>query len=86
MRINQQHPDFDKLLVFLDGKWIRAAIEADDAEGWVIIPDIASLAPLPAEQDDFDTDFAPGEETVDEWEEMKTIKKFGRVEFRHIPS
>lgn len=85
MRINQQHPDFNKFLVLLDGRWLRLVLEADDEEGWVIIPDLKSMAPLPEDKDKYDADFASGEETINEWEELKTIKKYGRVEFRNIP-
>lgn len=89
MKISQDHPEFDKKVILLDGRVVLTALAADEEEGWVEIPDLFSLAPLPEDlesDEGFDTDFAPGGEEVAEWEEIKTIKKFGKVEIISLPT
>lgn len=88
MRIDQSHPDFDKKIILLNGKFCRIALAADDVEGWVEMPDLAALAPLPEDlkaTENFDTDFAPGSEEVREWEEIKVLRKLGKVEIIDLP-
>lgn len=63
-------------IVELDGKIIRTAIEADDEEGWVVIPDIKALAPLDEEKEDVDFDDPPP------FEEAPVKKLYGEVKIR----
>lgn len=77
MRLSQ-HPQREKVLVILDGnRWIRAAIEADDKEGWVEIPDLDLMSPAipePNEKLDLENLETEGEKLI-----TKTLK--GKVTF-----
>jgi hypothetical protein len=78
MRLDSE--TLDNSIVFLDGKRVMGVLEADDTEGWVDILDPSSLTPLLVsltELDKDDADLSP----VEEWEEAKVIRKFGRVTF-----
>ena len=80
MLITNDHPDFYKTIIILNGKWVRGAIAANDTEGWVEVPDIASMAPI-----DIHEKIDNKNNEVSKWEEMKTKKLTGKVEFKVIP-
>ena len=77
MRLEHSDPQFENTLVFLDGKWCRGAVAADDVEGWVEIVDLASLAPL--EKNEATVMCNPGDEAVTEWDCYQTKRKYGKV-------
>lgn len=71
-------------LVFLDNKWIRSAVAANEEEGWVDILDLANMAPLDIEirEEHFNPD---NDEIPEIREEFPTIRKFGRVVVKKKP-
>jgi len=81
MRITSSDLDFSVTLVFLDGKWVRGALAADDEEGWVEVPDLAAMAPL---EENMNNERKTGEIGVSEWEEIKVMRKTGLVTFKRI--
>lgn len=83
MRLTIDHPNADKIIVLLDGKLIRSFTEADDDEGWVDVPDLLSMAPPPAAEEELEI-LVDEKETVTPWERIKTIRKYGKVEFKKL--
>lgn len=83
MLLTKDSLEASKIAVFLDGKWVRAPLAANDEEGWVEIPDIAAMAPIDLNNSNNAT--KPGDEEVSPWERIKTIKKYGKVEFKKLP-
>jgi hypothetical protein len=66
-------------VVLLNGKIVKTALLASVEEGWVEIPDIASMAPL-----DTQVSSEIGENEVEPLEELKTKRLFGKVEIKTI--
>jgi hypothetical protein len=79
MQITQDHPDFTKVVVFLDNKVCFTVIAASEEEGWVDIVDIAAAAPLDLSEDEAAT-IDDGEPTP--WQEFPVKRKYGKVEIR----
>ena len=82
MKIDNSHPDFENTICLLNDKWIRAAIAADDVEGWVDILDLQAMAP-PIDNSSTIDPLATGE-IIDNWTEVKLKRLYGKVEFRKV--
>ena len=81
MLITIDSPDFESVVVFLDGKPLKNFQAAEDGDnGWVEVIDPASMAPLDLSEEGA---AAPVDEKL-EFVEIKTIRKYGQVEIRQI--
>jgi hypothetical protein len=81
MQITQDHPDFDKTIIFLDNRVCPIAIAANEEEGWVDIMDITNMAPLDLSKEKAAT-LDSSEPEV--WTEIPTIRKYGKVEIKKV--
>ena len=86
MRLFDDHPERDKYLVFLDGKYMTGIVAADDEEGWVDVLDPSALAKFPFPPIKKDSDVPVMGEEISEWEEIPTTRKEGKVVFVKLPS
>ena len=68
------------IIVVLNGKWCRGALNANEQEGWVEVLDIASMAPLDANEGQ------PGNNSDEKVAivSTKTKKIYGNVEIKKI--
>ena len=82
MKIDSSSENFEKSLVFLDGKLVRYAFAADDEEGWIDVPDPKSMAPLDLNEV---LDCSEGSEQISEWEEVVLLRKYGKVTIKVLP-
>ena len=80
MRLSRDFSEQDSVVVFLDGKWVRAAVDADSDEGWCDVPDLKPLAPL----DLLSTSSPSDGDVAEEWEKLPLVRKHGRVELKKI--
>lgn len=71
--------DSNDKVVLLNGKIVKTALLVDEQEGWVEIPDIATMAPL-----DIQACFEMGEDDQVEAQELKTKRLYGKVEVKTI--
>lgn len=82
MYLSQDHPDFERAIVFLNGK-LCSVVAANEEEGWVDIIDIQSMAPLDLTEQGA---AKPGqEEDLNEWEELPLKRVHGKVSIKIIP-
>ena len=79
MQITQDHPDFEKIIVFLDNKVCLTVVAASEEEGWVDILDIAAVAPLDLSKEGASKP-EDGEPTP--WLEFPVMRKYGKVEIK----
>jgi hypothetical protein len=79
MILTPDHPDAAITIVFLDDKPLKVYLAADDEEGWVDLPDLKAMV------EDTVVDVVD-EGKVEEWEEIPTARKYGKVEFRKLVS
>ena len=73
MIFDSSKDDINQFKIFLNGRLVRTVLAADDIEGWVMIPDITTLAPLTDENSIID-DTLP--EVI---EKIPSVTKFGKV-------
>ena len=97
MRVTDEQIQSQKIVVLLNGKWCRGAVEADDTEGWVRIPDPLGVPGLQPEDLDPDHPNNQADTVITEtstnqseevaysgWESIPTKKVYGKVELRTI--
>ena len=88
MRVDCSHPEYDKYIVYLNG-WIqKAAIAADNEEGWVEVVDIRAMAQLDLETE-CETETSESSGSIDfsmaEPIPVATKKLYGTVEIIKVP-
>jgi hypothetical protein len=79
--MTKDHPDFDRTFIYLNNRWCRGVLAADDEEGWVEILDITAMSPAPPidkEIQNVDSSLPTA------WEHLRTKRKYGKVEFRQL--
>lgn len=100
MRVNEDQILNEKIVVLVNGKWCRGAVEADDKEGWVCVPDPLGIPQLPPEYinkesakkaaEDEGAQYASTAELEQAeveytgWEAIPTKKIYGIVDLRTI--
>jgi hypothetical protein len=78
MLITPEHPDLEKIVVFLNGRPLRSFNAANDEEGWVEVVDIKKMAPIDLYNNSIDSD------SPEPWEELPIKRVHGKVEIRFI--
>jgi hypothetical protein len=82
MLISIDHPEANRVVVFLNGRPLKTWLQARDGnDGWVDVPDPSAMAPLGVVNTDPWNEMEQGS-NVDHYESFAVKRLYGQIEFR----